>query len=589
MNGLVCFFFQGNWLRSFALTEILWVFLMCGLSLTLKSFIKRRATHFVFMSKRVQDLEIILENIPSGVVGLDKNGGITFLNKAAEKITECGEAEALGKKIGEFLLPEATDKQLPGLIKSIRSLKETVYFNEKEIKARSARKYLISGFICPVHYSFFTGALLVFNDETERRAKENEYSVHADRLKNRYETLLKVLSVLPLGVLVVNSKTSEVVYANRTFREIHDIPNTVPVSRNILYKLMSLNLNYRKYLIEGHRICKFTESEKYWWDNILYTRKGECRNIRLNTRTSPDWENKVITVVEREDRERHKRVFREMIEDYKCITENSIDGIVLINQLGTIVCWNSAMVKLTGIGRENAINKPVWEIEAQIEKKVTEKDNSDRTIDFVQSVKQFAASGEKYSGQKIEIKAVENICSSRVSLVRVYQNFYLNDNRVKIMRVYQDISDLMEVKKRLINQKSFITNLLAASVNMLYIYDLLLKRIVFVSSSKEKLKKESMIYSEGKDLQSLPVHPDDIDSYLNYLENLRTAEDSKSRSHVYRVCFAGEWRWFLRRDMVYCRHEDGNVKQIMGSITDISGFAGHLKGEEVKNNGSENE
>lgn len=173
--------------------------------------------------------------------------------------------------------------------------------------------------------------------------------------------------------------------------------------------------------------------------------------------------------------------------------------------------------------------------------------------------------------------------------MRVYQNFYLNDNRVKIMRVYQDISDLMEVKKRLINQKSFITNLLAASVNMLYIYDLLLKRIVFVSSSKEKLKKESMIYSEGKDLQSLPVHPDDIDSYLNYLENLRTAEDSKSRSHVYRVCFAGEWRWFLRRDMVYCRHEDGNVKQIMGSITDISGFAGHLKGEEVKNNGSENE
>ena len=102
------------------------------------------------MSKRVSDLEIILENIPSVVIGLDKNGGITFANKAAEKILENSEAEVLKKNLNEFVRStDESDKQLSGLVKSIRSIKEPVYFNDRKIESISSKNYLISGFICP--------------------------------------------------------------------------------------------------------------------------------------------------------------------------------------------------------------------------------------------------------------------------------------------------------------------------------------------------------------------------------------------------------------------------------------------------------
>ena len=184
LNGVACLFFYHSRLLCFLLVEFFLIILICLLSVTVRSLIKRRATQFIVMSKRVSDLEIILENIPSVVIGLDKNGGITFANKAAEKILENSEAEVLKKNLNEFVRStDESDKQLSGLVKSIRSIKEPVYFNDRKIESISSKNYLISGFICPVHYSGSTNALLIFNDETERKLKEYDLFINSDKLK----------------------------------------------------------------------------------------------------------------------------------------------------------------------------------------------------------------------------------------------------------------------------------------------------------------------------------------------------------------------------------------------------------------------
>lgn len=574
LNGFVCLYFYGSRLQCFVLIEFFWITLICLLSLTVRSSIKRRSTQFVVMSKRVSDLEIILENIPSVVIGLDKNGGITFANKAAEKILERREAEVLKKNLSEFVRStNEADVQLSGLIKSIRSIKKPVYFNDRKIESRSSKDYLIKGFICPVHYSGSTGALLIFNDETERKLKENEFLIISDKLKERYEILRKTFSVLPLGVLVTDPKTSEVIYANKMFREIHDIPHSVPVSRSTLFKLMSSSLSYRHYLINSHRGSHITSDagSSGWSANSFLTKNGESRTIRLNSRISSESKIKVISVIEEKGRDYNKKFFTKMKEDYQCVLERSVDGIVIIDHLGKVVCWNAEMVHLTGIDYSDALNKPIWEIEPAIVKGETVINPDYLVFDFLKSVKKFSSSLAKKEERRTEIKRIVNVCSKEVALVKIYQNFYMVDNSVRICRIYRNISGLMDVKRQLINQKAFISNLLTVSVNLLYIYDLLEKRLIFISSSQKENEAESMVYLHRGLSEESSVHPDDIDSFLQYLENLRVAKNNELSHLLYRAdCCDGQWRWFLRRDIIYSRNEEGTVKQILGSITDIT-------------------
>ena len=226
---------------------------------------------------------------------------------------------------------------------------------------------MISGFICPVHYSGSTNALLIFNDETERKLKEYDLFINSDKLKRRYEVLRKTLSVLPLGVLVTDPETSEVIYANKMFREIHDIPPDVPVSRSTLFKLMSSSLSYRQYLINSHSSTHITsDTDSSWSTNSFFTRNGESRTIRLNSRQSPESKIKIISVIEEKGRDHNKKFFNKLKEDYECVLERSVDGIVIVDNLGKVVCWNAEMVHLTGIDYSDALNRPVWEIDSKI-------------------------------------------------------------------------------------------------------------------------------------------------------------------------------------------------------------------------------
>lgn len=573
LNGVLCYFFYGSKLHFFLFIEFSWIILICLFSLTVRSFIKRRAAQFVIMSKRVSDLEIILENIPSVVIGLDKNGGITFANKAAEKILENREADVLKKNLNEFFRStDEEDMQLSGLIKRIRSIKEPVYFNDRKIQSRSLKDYLINGFICPVHYSGSTGALLIFTDETERKLKEDELLVNSDKLKNRYEILRKAFSVLPFGILVTDPETSEVIYANRAFREIHDIPFNVPVSRNTLFKLMSSSLSYRQYLINSRCNSPATsDADDGWSSNSFFTRNGESRSVKLNCQITPQPSIKVISVMEEKGRDYNRRFFTKMKEDYEHVLERSVDGIVIIDHLGKIICWNAAMVHLTGIDYSDALNKPIWEIESEIVNSDTGINPDSIVFYFLKSVKKFTSSSVKKDYQRTETRRIVNVCSKEVSVVKICHNYYMSDNNVRICRIYRNISDSFDFQRKLINQKVFISNLLAVSVNLLYIYDLLERRIIFISSYQKKNEAESMIFLDGGSPERSTVHPDDIDSFLQYLKDLKTAKNNQLCHHLYRADpLDGHWRWFLRRDIIYSRDAVGSVKQILGSVTEIT-------------------
>jgi PAS domain S-box-containing protein len=65
---------------------------------------------------------------------------------------------------------------------------------------------------------------------------------------------------------------------------------------------------------------------------------------------------------------------------FKTIFENSNDGIILIDSRGVILDWNYRIAKVTGLPREQAVNKYVWEIQFSF---VPEDQKKAITLDFL--------------------------------------------------------------------------------------------------------------------------------------------------------------------------------------------------------------
>lgn len=61
-------------------------------------------------------------------------------------------------------------------------------------------------------------------------------------------------------------------------------------------------------------------------------------------------------------RKRAERRLQESERKFRSIVEQSSDGIVLLDQQGTIVEWNKGQESITGLSKADAINKPVWDI-----------------------------------------------------------------------------------------------------------------------------------------------------------------------------------------------------------------------------------
>lgn len=54
---------------------------------------------------------------------------------------------------------------------------------------------------------------------------------------------------------------------------------------------------------------------------------------------------------------------REIEEKYKTIIENSVEGIILVDENGTVTEWNRFMENKSGISKEHAIGKNLWDLQ----------------------------------------------------------------------------------------------------------------------------------------------------------------------------------------------------------------------------------
>jgi two-component system CheB/CheR fusion protein len=120
--------------------------------------------------------------------------------------------------------------------------------------------------------------------------------------------------------------------------------------------------------------------------------------------------------------------------------------------------------------------------------------------------------------------------------------------------------------------ESFALNVLNASLNGLYVFDVKLRKNIFINTQYTRLTGYTL-----NDLQTMDeaqffalFHPEDQQRVADHMERILLNSDEMLEIEYRFKTKEGRWTWCLSRDSVFARNEDGAVSQFIGTFFDIT-------------------
>lgn len=136
----------------------------------------------------------------------------------------------------------------------------------------------------------------------------------------------------------------------------------------------------------------------------------------------------------------------------------------------------------------------------------------------------------------------------------------------------KDITDITLKRLEIEEKNQLIEMILGTIPDMLYIYDLQENRgvysnihqIKYLGYAEEELEEPNFIIDKM-------IYPEDRNKIISHWEKIQKLKDDEIVSIEHRAYHKnGSLKWFLSREKVFLRNEDGSVKQYIGLTQDIS-------------------
>ena len=145
-------------------------------------------------------------------------------------------------------------------------------------------------------------------------------------------------------------------------------------------------------------------------------------------------------------RSQAERQLKESEQKFRSVIEQSTDGIVMINEEGRIVEWNTAQEQITGWTREQVIDQPIWDIQFQLQPQDTKNSWSIESLQAVtMALLQKGEVPSKYRSTEKMIQRPDNTVCTLQSRLFIIQR----DQRNLIGSVNHDITQQKQVEETL--------------------------------------------------------------------------------------------------------------------------------------------
>ncbi|AFY44885.1 PAS domain-containing protein [Nostoc sp. PCC 7107] len=177
-----------------------------------------------------------------------------------------------------------------------------------------------------------------------------------------------------------------------------------------------------------------------------------------------------------------------------------------------------------------------------------------------------------YGNEAIAVQAMKSgvhdyLVKGQTTAGRLHSTIHSAIAQVKLRQ------ELQQSEARLRESQQFIERIAETTPGILYVYDLLERRNLYLNSQVNKLLGYSsqQIQDLGQEFLIKLMYPEDLPLFFLHLQKIATVKDSEILEFEYRMRHAdGRWHWFYSRDTVFIRNDDGSPRQIVGTAYDIT-------------------
>jgi PAS domain S-box-containing protein len=137
-----------------------------------------------------------------------------------------------------------------------------------------------------------------------------------------------------------------------------------------------------------------------------------------------------------------------------------------------------------------------------------------------------------------------------------------------------DLSERKQAESELQKHQELLESILTTIPNFLYIYDAVENKNIYGNESVTAMLGYTIeeLQDLGTDAVAKLVHPDDLLKLITGMERLTHSSNPHETDDIdYRIKHKnGEWRWVHDRSTIFKRTPDGQMRQVIGSVLDIT-------------------
>jgi diguanylate cyclase (GGDEF)-like protein/PAS domain S-box-containing protein len=321
---------------------------------------RKRAEEALRVSE--ERFRLLTNNVPDIIYSLNGEGNIITVNSSAFERYGYTEQDAKGKPFLSFIHPEDHEIVVTSFLKAMEEQRKFTRGLQFRLVAENGISYWFE-LNSQARYDSqnqYIGEDGVLRDITERKRAE-------DSLRESEEKYRRLFNNAVLGVFQ-STPEGKAISVNHAFAHMFGYESPEDVIQNIKNVATDIFADPNRRA-EIMRLMEENPGLKTF-ENLYRRKDGSTFFGSLNTMPVRDINGSLIRVEgiieDITERKRAEDSLRESEEKFRVLVEQSMDGVILIDEQGMIIEWNTAESKITGVPRATALGAAFWDIQHQI-------------------------------------------------------------------------------------------------------------------------------------------------------------------------------------------------------------------------------
>ncbi|MDP4264939.1 MAG: PAS domain S-box protein [Bacteroidota bacterium] len=471
---------------------------------------------------RKENYRVTLNSLGEGLISTDKEGNILYMNSAAERLTGWKWQEAKKKPLHTVfnVVNEKTGKPVEHIVSRIlKEGKKVGWENNTLLKSKDSGAFIISNSGSPLldANGNIAGAVLVFDDITERKKAEEEIRKSEEKYRNLVE------------------EASDAIL-------IHSFDGTIHEFNKSCYTLLGYSqeeyakLKLSDILVEDIIVNQANYAAVLAGDTktvYRHLKRKDGSLIETEARVKVLADGKVISFA-RDITDRKKA--EEAIKKEKELSDSVINCLpgtcYVFDETGKFLRWNSKFESVSGYSPAEIINMhPIQFF------------SSEETGYITERIGEAFTKGESEAEALLVTKDQRRIPYYFTGLRMHYEG------KLCLLGIGIDITERKKAEKEVVRSHKQFQNLVESISGVYWVTDLETNRTLYVSPSYEYItgKKAEDLYDNQQDFINA-IHPDDREYVVTTYKNI-------SGTDKINICYriikpGGEIRWISAKSSI---------------------------------------